>query len=295
VQRQSASGIQAVANGIWSIQNEDADLILAGGTESMSQLPLEIHNARFKFNENTRIVFDPARTAEIGAQPIDIYGEITIADVSERIAKKYGFTEEEWLSWANRSLELSNLGAELQVMPLSAKQGKNIVNIEKDEPASTADLLARPADAAAVLLISSEEWAKDHTAAPIGVILSIAISAGNPADDGLVGSKAIAEALERANLSVKDIDFFYVLEISAAQVLAVRKELLDLGLAEDEADKRINPNGGALGTGNTFGAAGAVLTHDLLMHLKETGKQIGLVLACAEGGQAMAMIIERGM
>ena len=178
-------------------------------------------------------------------------------------------------------------------MPLTIKVKKEIIEINKDELAPTSTILANPADGAAVMLIASEEWAKSESQAPIADVLSVAVSAGDPKGDGLVGSEAIKKALQFANLPIRAIDYFFILEISAAQAMAVSAELLSMGLTEADIGEKVNPIGGALGVGNTYGAAGVILTHDLLMHLKDMDKQIGLSLVCAEGGQAMAMIVER--
>jgi acetyl-CoA C-acetyltransferase len=291
VQRQSASGMQAIANGIWAIQNGDADLILAGGADSMSKLPLEIHDARYVFNEKTKIVYDTIHSAEINSQPVSLFGEITMSEIADNIAGIYGLSQVELESYAARSLDRSknNIGSGIDI---SVRKGKEVQIVSEDELAAAPCLFASPADGAAVVLLASEESAAKGALPVKAVILSAAISAGSPKGNGLIGAEAVAKAIELANVSVKDIDLFHVLEFSAAQSLAVCKELVKMGLSEDEVSAKVNPHGGALASGNTFGAAGVMLAHDLLAALRESGKRLGLVLTGAEGGQAMALVIE---
>jgi len=90
VQRQSASGLQAIINGYLSIKSDCAEVILAGGSESMSQIPLEIRNARYVFGADTEIIFDPVANQLAGAQPSETYGKLTMEAITDNIAKHYG-------------------------------------------------------------------------------------------------------------------------------------------------------------------------------------------------------------
>ncbi len=105
VQRQSASGLQAVVNGYWAIRCGDAGVILAGGAESMSQIPFEIRDARYAFDAKRREIIDAIPAQEAGAQPAARYGLVTTARVAENLARKYSLADEELAAFAAASLK----------------------------------------------------------------------------------------------------------------------------------------------------------------------------------------------
>ncbi|MEK7242581.1 MAG: beta-ketoacyl synthase N-terminal-like domain-containing protein [Thermodesulfobacteriota bacterium] len=105
VQRQSASGLQAVANGCWAIQCGDAGVVLAGGMESASRIPFEIYNARYDFTDRRREIVDALLAHETGAQPPETYGMVTKALVAENIARKYALSEGELAAFAEESFQ----------------------------------------------------------------------------------------------------------------------------------------------------------------------------------------------
>lgn len=292
VQRQSASGLQAIANGFWSIGSGNAEIILAGGTESMTLAPREIHDARYVFNNQTRIIFDPFATQLEGAQPVEQYGKLTLELLVENLTKKYGLSKVEMADFAAGSLEKAkSSGGKAHLLPLAFKKGKVTGTICQDELYSSPRDIAGAADAAAMCLLTSRHYAEKMSLAVLGEILAVGISAGDPAADGLVGTQAVTAALKNAGLTMRDIGLIEINELSAAQCLVCSKELQALGLTQSQISAKVNVGGGALATGSAWGAAGAVLFADLIHRLRENNVANGLIVVPAEGGQTMAMVI----
>lgn len=293
VQRQSASGIQAIANGTWSIRSGNAQAVLAGGCESMTHIPLEIHDARFKFNEHTRIIFDPIAAQVEGAQPENLTSE----GICESIAKKYSITDDDMKAFAAESaVKTATRAPQDYICKLQVRKGKVFEPVESDETTTEPGIIAKPADGAAMLLLASEEVVKyhnlpdsDNTApgySPLAEILSITISAGDPSGDGLVDSAAVIRALDKSGLDLAGLSRIEIVEMNAAQVLATIK---NLGL--DTKDARINPQGGGLSTGSAWGASGVMQLADML-HSLNSGES-GVMINPAEGGQLMCAVIKR--
>jgi acetyl-CoA C-acetyltransferase len=281
VQRQSASGLQAVANGVWSVKSGMAFAILAGGCESMTHIPREIHDARFVFNEHTRIVFDPVAAQIAGAQPEDL----TMRDICARLAEQWGALPKDLDAVAAGSAEkaaartIANYICKMQV-----RKGKAVEAVETDEANPAAEGISRSADAAAMLLLGSEAAAEDRK--PLAEILSVAVSAGDPDGGGLLGIDAAEKALEKAGLNLAELDRIEIVEMSAAQVFAALR-----GLKLQITDRRINPLGGGLATGSPWGASGTVHLVDMAQGL--AAGQKGILINPAEGGQAMCAVIQR--
>lgn len=295
VQRQSASGTQAIANAYWDIKSNNAQAILAGGTESMSLIPLEIHDARFKFDKDTRIIFDPITAQMTGAQPIVKYNEVTIEMINENLSSIYKINKEEIEEYIDRSIsKAQSSDKERRIKTIEVKKRKTVDIVDKDELYLDKAELARPADGAAVSILMSEDKAKELSLKILGEIVSFGISAGDPKSTGMVGRKAIEIALKKANIGIEEIDVIALNEMSAQQSISTCRELENLGLKNKDINLKLNPNGGALGTGNPWGAIGTVLLNDTISELNSSNKRYGLIITPAEGGQAMAMIIKGG-
>lgn len=294
VHRQSASSIQAIMSGFSKIKNNDANVILAGGTESMSLIPLEIHNARYKFDENTRIIFNPILEQVTSAQPKNKYSEVTIDKISKNLASFYNISEQEISDYTESSCnKAKKFSTEDFIIPIDVKQRKNTLTFDSDEIYSTHNNIAQPADCAAMCVLLSEEKAKELNVEVLGEIVSFGISAGDPTSKGILGIEAIVSALDRADVNIEDVDIIEINELSATQILATCAELRKMGLSVSDIEKKVNPNGGCLATGNPWGAAGAMLLNKLMSELKQYNKDIGLIVTPAEGGQAMAMLVRR--
>jgi acetyl-CoA C-acetyltransferase len=279
VQRQSASGLQAVANGFWSVKNGMAEAILAGGAESMTHIPREIHNARFVFDRRSRIVFDPIPAQVAGAQIEDLTMEL----IRDRIAERYGISPEDLNSFVRAGAEKAAArGPADYICKMRVRRGKVFEAVEADEIKSAGGAMAGPADGAAMLLLASEASAKT----PIAELLAVGVSAGDPSYGGLLGTEAVKKALGKAGVSLAELSRVEIVEMNAAQVLAALREL---GL--DMNDRRINPLGGGLATGSPWGASGAAHLVDLIHGLR--AGQFGMTLNPAEGGQAVCAVVKR--
>lgn len=291
VQRQSASGLQALANGCWQILNGDAGAVLAAGTESMSRIPLEVRNARYAFNEHTEIEFHPIEAQLAGAQPRERYGVQSAGSLALHVAEKYAVSPEARAEYAARSLALARAHAPgPSVLPLDVKKGKVMERVERDQlyadPADT----ARPADGAAAFLLLSEARAAEWGPPVLAELLCVTAAAGDPLGDGLLGLDAAARALKKTGLRPGDVALIELGELSAAQALASRAGLARMGFTAARTDGGVNPGGGFLASGNPWGAGGALLTARLVDELRGTGK-LGMALSPSEGGQSMAAIL----
>lgn len=293
VQRQSASGLQAVVNGYLTIKSANADLVLAGGAESMSQIPLEIRNARFSFGKDTEIIFDPIGNQLIGAQPVDQYGALSLESISETLAGQYGITQTQVETYLEKNLKKSmRQGTKRHVIPLEVKKKKTVELITKDQHYNEASATALPADGAAMCLLCSEEAREKHELPIAGEILGIAFDADSPSGKGYVAEKVISNVLSKTGLTLNEMDYIEISEFTATQMLATHKFLKKMGMTADEIEAKVNADGGTLVTGLSWGASGAVLLTDLVHRLRQENKNYGMVISPAEGGQTLAVLIK---
>lgn len=296
VQRQSASGLQAIANGYWAIQCGDAGVVLAGGMESTSRIPFEIYNARYDFTEKRREIVDALVAQETGAQPPESYGLLTRAQVAGNIVRKYALSAGDLAAFTEESFQKTHLAGESgldreEVFPLTLKQGKKEELISRDELPQRGLLLSPPADGAAMCLLASRKKAETLGLPVLGGILATGIAAGDPRYAGMAVLSATSQALRRANMTLREMDVIELHEMSAAECLVVLREWESGGLDREALAERVNPSGGALARGNPWGAAGAVLLTKALYELRRRGGRFGLVAAGAEGGQGMALVL----
>ncbi|MHB8908027.1 MAG: thiolase family protein [Syntrophales bacterium] len=293
VQRQSASGLQAAANGYWAIRCGDAGVVLAGGAESMSQIPFEIRNSRYALGCE---IVDAIPAQEKGAQPVERYGLLTAACAADHFAQRFCFTQGELEAFAAASLRKAASAAERDVVrdeafPVTVKKGKKEESIDRDELPKKASLLAPPGDGAAMCLLASPERAAELGLPVLAEIISVGVAAVDPRYAAMAAAKAGLQAIGRAGLTFPEMDLIELNEMSAAECLAIMKEWQAAGIEPDALTKRINPSGGALALGNPWGAAGAVLLTRAVHELRRRGGGTGMVVVTAEGGQGMAMVI----
>lgn len=289
VQKQDASGMQAVINGYAKVKSGNANIILAGGTENMSQIPYEILNARYEFTPD-KIVMHPIEAMITGGLPKEKYGTVTLDTINKTISEKYAITEDsqkEFAQLSQKKAEESSLKE--NITSIKVKLKKMTLDITQDDIYDRVELKALSADAAAVCLLMSKSSLDDNNLKPIAEIVSIGTSAGDPLGRGLLGTAAAENALDKAGKSIEDMDFIEVNEVTASQVLAAAK---NLGISETDVKTKLNVHGGALATGNPWGAAGVILLERLICILKKADKEWGLVLCGAIGGQAIAAVVK---
>ncbi|MDT7942220.1 MAG: thiolase family protein [Bacteroidota bacterium] len=304
INRYCASGLEAIAMAVAKIRTGDADAILAGGTESMSLVPMG----------GWRIV----PNYEYALHAPDWY--FGMGMTAEEVAKKYGITREESDAFALRSHQralaaIAEGKFKDEIVPLSVSEitvqnGKKVTHTfvhdtdEGPRPDTSLEALAKlkpvfaanglvtagnssqTSDGAAFVLVVSENFLKRHNLTPIAVLRGYAVAGVEPRYMGIGPVEAIPKALKRAGLSLADIDLIELNEAFAAQSLAVIK------LAELPEDK-LNVNGGAIALGHPLGCTGAKLTVQILNELRRRGGKYGMVTACVGGGQGIAGIFER--
>ena len=306
VNRLCGSGIQAAISGAQLIKLDEADVVLTGGTESMSQAPHVIRGARTGLRLGQGTLEDTLWSALL-----DTHCGCTMAATAENCAAKFGVSREEQDRYALRSQQLaadawkSGRLAE-EVVPVEIASRKGVELFAQDDhmrPDSTLGSLAKlpPAfskngcvtagnasgivDGAAALLLASSDAVKRHKLQPLARLTHWAVVGVEPTLMGIGPAPATRCVLDRAGLALKDIELIEVNEAFAAQYLSVEKEL---GLDRD----RVNVNGGAIALGHPLGATGTRLLLTLTLELRRRGLKRGLATACIGGGQGIAAIVE---
>src|SRR5712691_9452667 len=307
VNRLCGSGIQSIVSGAQMIQLDEAQTVLAGGMESMSQAPHVIRGARSGFALGQGQLEDSLMVALL-----DTYCNTPMAGTAENLARKFEIPREEQDKYALRSQQEAKRAKDagyfaVEIVPVEVKARKSTLVFDADDhlrPDTTLEGLAklRPAiakdgfvtagnasgivDGAAVVVICGEEYLKRRNAKPMGRIVSWAYAGVEPEIMGIGPVPATRQALEKAGLQLSDIDLIEVNEAFAAQYLAVEQEL---GLDRE----RTNVNGGAIALGHPLGATGTRLVLTLFHELSRRGGRYGLATACIGGGQGIAIICER--
>jgi acetyl-CoA acetyltransferase family protein len=306
VNRLCGSGIQAIVSGAQMIQLGEANTVLAGGMESMSQAPHVIRGARWGLKLGEGKLEDSLMVALL-----DTHCGFYMAQTAENLVRKYDITREAQDAFALQSQQRAAAAWEAgrfndEVVPVEIKTRKGVTQFERDDHLrsdTTLEGLAklRPAfakdgfvtagnasgivDGAACVVIADAETANKMEAKPLGRIVSWGIAGVPPEIMGIGPVPASQKALAAAGLKLEEIDLVEVNEAFAGQYLAVEKEL---GLDRE----RTNVNGGAIALGHPLGASGTRLVLTVLHELRRRGKKYGLATACIGGGQGIAMIVE---
>lgn len=307
VNRLCGSGIQSIISGAQMIQLGEVQTALVGGMESMSQAPHVIRGARSGFSLGGGKLEDSLMVALL-----DTYCNTPMAGTAENLARKFKIPREEQDQYALRSQQQAKRAQDAgyfadEIVPVEIPSRKSTVIFGADDhlrPETTMEGLAKlkPAfakdgfvtagnasgivDGAAMLIICGDEYLKRSAAKPTGRIVSWAYAGVEPEIMGIGPVPATRQALDKAGLTLSDIDLIEVNEAFAAQYLAVEKEL---GLDRS----RTNVNGGAIALGHPLGATGTRLVITLLHELHRRSGRYGLATACIGGGQGIAMIVER--
>ena len=306
VNRLCGSGVQAVISSALHILHDQAGFVLAGGMENMSQVPHIIRGLRSGLKLGQGKMED-----WLWEGLKDPYAGCAMGDTAENCAAKYGITREESDIYALRSQQLAHQawtsGAmKEEVVPVEIKTRKGVTLVEQDDhmrPETTLEGLAKLqpvfkkdgvvtagnasgiVDGAAALVVAGGDAVKARGVKPMGRIVSWATVGVEPTLMGMGPAPAIRKALERAQLTLADIDLIEINEAFAPQYLACEKEL---GLDRN----KVNVNGGAIAIGHPLGATGARLVLTLLHELRRRGKKYGVASACIGGGQGIAMVVE---
>jgi acetyl-CoA acetyltransferase family protein len=306
VNRLCGSGIQAAVSGAHQILAGEADVVLTGGVENMSQAPHVIRGLRagLKLGQGALedSLYEGLRDTMCG---------LFMAETAEKCAANYSVTREEQDRYAIRSQKLADDAwkqgrlAE-EVVPVEIKTRRGATVVDRDDhmrPDTTLEGLAKLnaafskdgtvtagnasgiVDGGAAVILVSEAGASRRALSPIARLAGWATVGVDPSIMGMGPAPAIRKLLEKQKLSLDDIDLFEINEAFAAQYLAVEK---DLGLDRE----RVNVNGGAIALGHPLGATGARLLLTLTLELRRRGAKRGIAAACIGGGQGIAALVE---
>ena len=312
--RLCGSGLDAVAMAARAIRGGDAELIIAGGSESMSRAPFVLPKARSPFDRNAEIYDTTIGWRFVNPKMRDHYGDDTMPSTAENVADEFQIGREDQDAFALRSQEKTataqtngRLEAEIVQVSIPQRRGDPLV-VDKDEhPRLTSiEALARLKpivrsdgtvtagnasgvnDGAAAMIVASEEAARRHGLTPRARILGGAVAGVPPRIMGIGPAPATARLLERLSLATADLDVIELNEAFAAQALAVLRQL---EIADD--DPRVNPNGGAIALGHPLGMSGARLAMTATEELQRYGGRYAIATMCIGVGQGIALALER--
>jgi 3-oxoadipyl-CoA thiolase len=316
VNRLCASGMSAVANAARAVRLGEGDFYVAGGVESMTRAPFVLSKASRPFARDIELFDTSLGWRFVNPKMKAKYGTDSMGQTAENVAEQYGVSRMDQDCFALRSQQkaaaarsASRFASEITAVEIPQKKG-DPKRFEQDEfirPDTTLDVLAKlkPAfraeggsvtagnssglnDGAAALLIASDNGVRELSATPLARIVTSAVAGVEPRIMGMGPVPSSRKVLERAGLTLDQMDVIELNEAFAAQSLACLREL---GVADD--DPRVNPNGGAIAIGHPLGMSGARLLLTAARQLEKTGGRYALCTMCIGVGQGMATIIER--
>lgn len=300
------SGLKAVMMADQILNNGDAELIVAGGQESMTNAPHALFGARNGYKMGNQNLVD----LMIHDGLWDVYNNYHMGNAGELCAAEHTFTREEQDAYAIESYKMAleaqkNGYFDDEIVPVTYADRKGDVTVSVDEdPAKvnfdkvsslrpvfkkdgtvTAANASNLNDGGAALTVSSEEWAAANGIKPVAKIVAHCSYAHSPEWFTTAPTAAIQKVLKKANMTLDQIDLF---EINEAFAVVPMHSIKELGIDRN----KVNVHGGAIAIGHPIGASGARLLITLLGALKRTGGKYGLVTLCIGGGEANAMIVE---
>jgi len=306
VNRLCGSGFQALVSAAELMLTEQAQVVLAGGSESMSQAPHVIRGARWGIPLGKGQLEDSLWSALT-----DTYSGTPMAITAENLAAQYKISQEQVDEYSVLSQKRFAAAQEAgrfkaEISPVEIKSRKGPTLFERDEhnrPDTTLEGLRKLpklfkkdgvvhagaasgiCDGAGSLVVATRSWAEKKGLAPIGRLVNWAFAGVDPSIMGIGPAPAIRKLMERAGIGFPDVDLIEVNEAFAPQYLAVEK---DLGLPREKT----NVDGGAIAVGHPLAASGARITMHLLYELKRRGGRCGIGSACIGGGQGIAVLVE---
>lgn len=315
INRLCGSGMDAVTIAARAIKSGEADIMIAGGVESMSRAPFVMPKAETAFSRNAEIYDTTIGWRFVNPVLKKQYGVDSMPETGENVAAEFAIGRADQDAFAARSQhkavaaqENGRLAKEITPVRIPQRKGEALV-VERDEhprPGTTAEKLSKlPTpfreggtvtagnasgvnDGAAALIIASEEAAKRHGLTPIARILGGATAGLSPHIMGFGPAPATKKLCARLGLKITDFDVIELNEAFASQALAV---LRDLGLSDDA--EHVNPNGGAIALGHPLGMSGARITGTAAVELHEREAKLALATMCIGVGQGIAIALER--
>ncbi|WEJ74495.1 MULTISPECIES: 3-oxoadipyl-CoA thiolase [unclassified Pseudomonas] len=312
--RLCASGLDAVGTAFRAIASGEAELVIAGGVESMSRAPYVMGKADSAFGRGQKIEDTTIGWRFINPLMKAQYGVDAMPQTADNVADDYQVNRADQDAFSLRSQQRAGVAQasgyfaeEIVPVVIKGRKGETVVDTdEHPRPDTTLEALAKlkPVngegktvtagnasgvnDGAVALILASAEAVKKHGLTPRAKVLGMASAGVAPRVMGIGPVPAVRKLLERLNLSVDQFDVIELNEAFAAQGLAVTREL---GIADDDA--RVNPNGGAIALGHPLGASGARLVLTAVHQLQKTGGKFGLCTMCVGVGQGVALVVER--
>ncbi|MBA2275127.1 MAG: acetyl-CoA C-acyltransferase [Chloroflexi bacterium] len=314
VNRLCGSGLQAINTAAHAIMVGDGDAFVAGGVESMTRAPFVMAKAEGPFERGERTMFDTTLGWRFtNPRLAELHHPFTMGETGENVAEQHGVSRGEQDAFALTSHQRAIAAIEDgrfdgQIVPVTVAQPKSdAIVVDRDEhprPDTSPEALGRlkPAfreggtvtagnssginDGASAVVLVEAGFARSHGLRPLARVVSTAVAGVDPSVMGLGPIPATRKALERASLTVSDLDLIELNEAFASQSLACIREL---GLDPD----KVNVNGGAIAIGHPLGMSGARLITMLVHELQRRGARYGLATMCIGVGQGIATIVER--
>jgi len=315
VNRLCSSGLSAINHACRAIKCGDGDIFIAGGVEQMTRSPWVISKVSKPFGRDAEMHDSSFGWRFINPRMEELYGTESMGQTAENLAEQFSISREDQDRFAFRSQQKAStawengrLSREVTPVTILQKKGDPVV-FDKDEfikPDTTLEVLSKlkPAfkangtitagnasglnDGAAVTMVASNQAVKEYKLDPLARVVSTGICGVEPRIMGIGPVYASQQALDKAGLSLTEMELIEINEAFAAQVLACTRHW---GLADD--DPRVNPNGGAIAIGHPLGASGARIAYSAALELKLTNKRYALVTMCVGVGQGYAMILEK--
>jgi 3-oxoadipyl-CoA thiolase len=316
INRLCASGMSAVIAASRGIQTGNGDVYIAGGVENMTRGPWVISKTSTPFGRDAQMFDSSFGWRFINPKLHAMYGTDSMGQTAENLLEIYTDItrthQDEFAVWSQKKAAAAQqngrLAKEIIPVEIPQKKGDPILFMADEfvKPDTTLEALSklRPAfktggsvtagnssglnDGAAAMLLASEDAIKNFNLVPLARIVSSAVVGVEPRIMGIGPVEATKKALQRAGLSLNQMDVIEINEAFAAQVLSCTRKL---GL--DDKDERINPNGGAIALGHPLGMSGARITYSAALELSLTGKRFALCTMCIGVGQGYAVILEK--
>ncbi len=314
INRLCGSGMDAVATAARAIRSGEAELLIAGGVESMSRAPFVMPKAETAFSRENAIYDTTIGWRFVNPIMKQLYGIDSMPETAENVAAEFNISRVDQDAFALRSQQRAAAAQKSgrlaeEIVPVTVNKGRGeTVQVDRDEhPRETSmEALAKLKapfreggtvtagnasgvnDGACALIIASEAAAKRHGLTPRARIVGAATAGVPPRIMGMGPAPASRKLLDRLGLKLDQMDVIELNEAFAAQALAV---LRDLGIPDDAP--HVNPNGGAIALGHPLGMSGARLVTTATYELQKTGKRYALCTMCIGVGQGIALVLER--
>lgn len=314
INRLCGSGLDAVGTAARAIRAGDADLVLAGGVESMTRAPFVMGKADAAWSRSAKLEDTTIGWRFVNPAMVAAYGADSMPETAENVAEDFGISraDQDLFAWRSQqktkaAIESGYFAGEITPVTIKGRKGEVVVSAdEHPRPETTLEDLASLKtpfrangtvtagnasgvnDGAAALVLCSEEGARDHGLTPRARVVAMAAAGVPPRIMGMGPASAVKRLLMRTGLSIKDIDVIELNEAFASQGLAVMR---DLGLQDDAA--QVNPHGGAIALGHPLGMSGARIAGTAVRALEATGGKRAIATMCIGVGQGIAVLLER--